>query len=170
MGLKMIGIILVVSGCSGFGIKMAISHIRQEQCLKQLLRIIDYMECDLRYRLASLPDLCREAAKEGSGSIRKVFIRLAEKLDLRTAPDVEQCMIRVLAEVNEIPEQSISALKLLGSSLGHFDLEGQLIGLESVRQECKLSLENLQNNRDVRIRNYKTLGLCAGAALAILLL
>ena len=99
MGLKIIGIIFVVAGCGGFGMKLALNHIREEQGLKQILRILEYMECDLRYRLAPLPDLCRDAAKEGSGAIRKLFYLLANKLDTRTSPDVEHCMIVALSEI-----------------------------------------------------------------------
>jgi len=47
-------------------------------------------------------------------------------------------------------------------------MEGQLKGLESVRQECRRQVETLSYNRDARLRSYQTLGLCAGAALAIL--
>ena len=56
----------------------------------------------------------------------------------------------------------------MGSSLGRFDLEGQLQGLESVRIYCREQLDELSKDRDVRLRSYQTLGLCAGAALAIL--
>ena len=52
--------------------------------------------------------------------------------------------------------------------IGRFDLEGQLQGLESVRVYCRDQLDNLAKDRDVRLRSYQTLGLCAGAALAIL--
>ena len=62
----------------------------------------------------------------------------------------------------------MDALILLGRWLGRFDLDGQLKGLDAVRQECRRHLEELNNNREVRLRSYQTLGLCAGAAIAIL--
>ena len=36
-----------------------------------------------------------------------------------------------------------------------------------VRGDCRTQLKALEQNRDIRLRNYQTLGLCAGAALAI---
>ena len=57
---------------------------------------------------------------------------------------------------------------MLGTSLGRFDLTGQLNGLEQVRSHCRRELEALAGNRDQRVRGYQTLGICAGAALAIL--
>ena len=61
-------------------------------------------------------------------------------------------------------------LRNLGISLGRFDLPGQLQGIHTARGECQSALDRLCSNRDNRLRSYETLGLCAGAALAILLL
>ena len=69
-----------------------------------------------------------------------------------------------------IPDSLREELKLMGKTLGRFDLDGQLRGLESVKDDCIRALEKLSDNRDVRLRSYETLGLCAGAALAILLI
>jgi len=60
--------------------------------------------------------------------------------------------------------------RLLGTSLGRYDLPGQVKGLQNVREECTLELEKMKNNQEERLRSYQTLGLCAGTALVILLL
>ena len=44
------------------------------------------------------------------------------------------------------------------------------IGVETVRGECRRELEQMNVNKDVRLRSYQTLGFCAGAAVAILLI
>ena len=54
--------------------------------------------------------------------------------------------------------------------MGQFDLSGQLKGFEAVNKDCLRELTDLENNRTQRTRSYQTLGLCAGAALAILFL
>ena len=60
-------------------------------------------------------------------------------------------------------------LRLLGQTLGRFDLPGQLKGIKAVQESCRRELARLERNRDARLRSYQTLGLCAGAALVILL-
>lgn len=170
MGLKALGVIFILAGCGGFGFKLAYNHIKEERCLRAFIRILDYMECELQYHMTPLPDLCRQAAAEGEGMIRRIFYLLASGLEDQITPNVEQCMASVLSENKDVPKLTWSAMDLLGKSLGRFDLEGQLKGLESVRQECRRNLNELMQNRDVRLRNYQTLGLCAGAALAILLI
>ena len=168
MSIKLIGAILIISGCGGFGFKISSAHVRQERTLRSLIGILDYMECELQYRLTPLPDLCRQAAGESDGILRTIFLTLTHELEDQISPDVERCMTATLSKIKNIPLYTLEALELLGRSLGRFDLEGQLKGLDAVRQECRRKLDELNTNRDVRLRSYQTLGLCAGAAIAIL--
>ena len=49
-------------------------------------------------------------------------------------------------------------------------MAGQLKGIAATRSACRREVDALLENRDLRLRSYKTLGLCAGAALAVLLI
>lgn len=168
MILKIIGVVLVVGGCGSVGFRIAASYRQEERALRQLIGILDYMECELQYRLTPLPALCRQAAKEFKQMPGKVFFEMASEMDAQIAPDIECCMTAALEKVKEIPSVTRDALVLLGRSMGRFGLDGQLRGIEAVRQECRRNLELLGSNRETRLRSYQTLGLCAGAALAIL--
>ena len=170
MGIKVFGVIFILVGCGGFGFKLASAHKREEGSLRVLIRMLDYMECELQYRLTPLPSLCRQAAIDGNGTLKKVFCKLANCLEDHINPNVDQCMKEAMRCITDIPPITKSELELLGASLGRFDIDGQLKGLEFVRQDCKRNLNELADNRDVRVRSYQTLGLCAGAALAILLI
>lgn len=170
MSVKWIGAVLVMVGCGGFGFSLAASYRREEQMLRQLISVLNFMECELQYRLTPLPELCRQAAREARGGVREVLTRLAQELEEQIAPDVLSCMRSALAGGKDLPRRVGDVCLQLGHSLGRFDLPGQLKGLESVREACRRELEELDKNRDVRLRSYQTLGLCAGAALAILFL
>lgn len=168
MNYKWIGAVLVIVGCGGFGFSLASAHRRKEQLLRQLIRALQYMECELQYRLTPLPDLCRQTGKEANGALREIFLNLARELDWQVSPDAYSCMIAALKKSHELPGNLKKLFLQLGRSLGRFDLHGQLLGLEAVRNACEKELEVLNKNRDARLRSYQTLGLCAGAALAIL--
>ena len=168
MHYKWIGAILIVVGCGGFGFSIAAMQLREERTLRQLIAALDYMECELQYRLTPLPELCRQAGSDARGCIRDLFLCLAEELDTQIAPDVDSCMSAAMGRVREIPTRTREALTLLGQTLGRFDLPGQLKGLDAVRATCRRRLEELTTNKEPRLRSYQTLGLCAGAALAIL--
>lgn len=168
MILKWIGALLVIAGCGGVGFTMAASYKREERCLRALLRALDYMTCELQFRLTPLPELCREAGKECAGPAGQALAALSSELESQISPDADSCMYAALSKMENLPASTTEALRLLGKSLGRFDLDGQLQGIEQVRAHCRRELSGLENGRDQRIRGYQTLGVCAGAALAIL--
>ena len=168
MVIKWIGAICVLAACGGFGFQIAATHRKEVRMLRQVIRILDFAECELQYRLTPLPELCRKAVSECSAPLNTLFLHLSEELEEQISPNVSSCMQAAIARTEQIPKQTQDILVLLGESLGKFDLHGQLRGFESVRGECSRRLEILSNDQEVRLRSYKTLGLCAGAALVIL--
>ena len=170
MSLRWIGALITVFGCGGFGFFLAFQHRQEETNLRQLIAVLDYMECELEYRLTSLPDLCRNAAGISTGRIRNLFQILSRELDRQIAPDAYCCMQAALNGEVKLSDKMGKILSHLGKNMGRFDLPGQIRGISHVRQECVQLLSEMTANRDARLRSYQTLGLCAGAALAILFL
>lgn len=170
MTLKILGAVLIITGCGGVGFAICMSYRREEQALEQLSQSIEWMIWELNYRMPPLAVLCRGAADAGQGAISQVLEQLALELDQQVTPDARTCMNVAIATVANLPEKAEKLLRILGTSLGRFDLQGQISGLEAVGELCKHDLQNMGNGRDMRMRNYQTLGLCAGAALVILFL
>lgn len=168
MNLKWMGAVLIIASCALVGYSMAAGYRREEKALQQLIGALDFMACELQYRLTPLPELCRQAGAEKTGCIGKVLTELAVQLEGRLQPDVAGCMKAALDTSRDLPDKAKDALYLLGQNLGRFDVDGQIKGLESVRAHCRREAEKLALGRDNRLRSYQTLGICAGAALAIL--
>lgn len=165
MLLKWIGAALIVAGCGGTGMAMARNYRKEEQNLQQFLRILDTMTNELSCRGSALPYMIRSAAE---GVFLKLFHELAEELELQLYPDAGCCMAAVMGKHPELSWNMKELLSELGQTLGSFDLDGQLRDLEALRQKCGRILEEHRSKRDKRIMSYQTLGICAGAALAIL--
>lgn len=168
--MRWIGASIVVICCGYFGFSMAIAHRKDEKMLRQIVRAIDFMEYELQYRLTPLPQLLLQAANETNGFVSVVLSKLAGELNDQVSPEVQCCMDAVLLKQKAISRCAREVFHTLGKSLGRFDLQGQLMELDSVRSMCQRYLSALETDRDVRLRSYKTLGLCAGATLAILFL
>ena len=166
--IKVIGAILIVAGCGSVGFKLAADYIREERFLKQLISVLDYMECELQYRMTALPELCLKASELCSSTLSSMLISLNDELEAQISPDAEQCMRAVLCKHKNIPEGAALLLERFGRSLGRFDLKGQLKGIVDIRDECEMQLVKLSEGKDSRVRSYRTLALCAGAALVIL--
>lgn len=165
---KIVGAICVIVGCGAVGFRIAAAYRLEEKALRQLLHTLEYMENELAYRLTSLPQLCRQAAEGRSGPVRQFFLSLSNELEMQLSPDVSRCMTVCLNKQKDIPPITQKMIQTLGDTLGRFELEGQLNGIHSVKLETGQQLDMLCKNKETRIRNYQTLGLCAGVALAIL--
>lgn len=168
MSIKWIGAILIIAGCGGTGFSMAAAYRQQEYILRELTGALDFMSWELQFRLTPLPELCRRAGKECRGAAGAVLTDLARELESQITPDASSCMYAALSRQGHLPPAAVEAMRMLGTGLGRFDLQGQLQGLEQVRLFCRSAMERLACGRDQRIRGYQTLGVCAGAALAIL--
>lgn len=168
MDFKWIGAILIMVSCSGCGFVIAAGKRKEEGLLLQLSGILQYMEADLQYRLTPLPELCRMVAGESKGILQSVFLNLYRELTWQKLPDAGSCMYAALRRTGEIPPRVRRLLVQLGHTLGRFDLPGQLQGIQAVRKHCEESLGAIRKNKDDRLRSYQTLGVCTGAALAII--
>lgn len=168
MTYKWIGAVLVIVGCGGFGFSMAAAHRQEERRLGQLIRALQYMQCELQYHLTPLPELCRQAGAEAGGAVGEVLRGLAQELETQSFPDAASCMRAAIGKSPDLSPGCRRLLVQLGRSLGRFDFSGQLQGLQAVKAACREQRRRLEKDREIRLRSYRTLGLCAGAALAIL--
>lgn len=168
MSEKWLGAIFIIGSCGGFGFSLASDYRKNARALRQLLRALNYMECELQYHLTPLPELCRQAARQADGIVQEILRRLGKELEQQTSPDVEICMKTVLQDTPSVPKAVKRHFKILGKTLGRFDLPGQLKGLEEAQASCRRELDTMKAHQHDTVKNYQVLGLCAGAALAIL--
>lgn len=159
---------MIVLACGGFGFAVAAAFRREEMALRQLIGALEYMQCELQFRMTPLPELCRQAGREHRGEVGGFLLQLSKELESQIAPDVASCMVAAFAKSPPMSGRLKEGFRLLGTSLGKFDVSGQISGLEAVRGYCRRELELMADNRENRLRSYQTLGLCAGAAIAIL--
>ncbi len=168
MNFKIIGALLIVLSCGGFGFLVALHNKKEITLLRELDLILEYMIHELQYRQLPLPELCLRASEQSAGIISKFFQQLAKELSSQILPDVNQCVFAALHKLPIMPSCVSELISVLGINLGKFDLEGQVSGLQWVQSECKRKYEKIAEDQEVKRRSYRTLGLCAGAAIAIL--
>ena len=168
IGIKIFGASIILAGCCYAGFSSATAINKEINSLRVLLSSLDFMSCELQYKLTPLPDLCKQTAEETKGNLSGVFMHLSEELDNQISPDVKSCMRAAISKTKALPDATKKCLLQLGGSLGRFDLNGQINGIESVRDSCKRRLSALETDKDSRIKIFKTLGICAGAAIVIL--
>ncbi len=170
MTLRILGAIIILGTCGGFGFSMVKAYRREEKCLQALSHSVEWMICQLEYSLMPLPQLIRSAAGRENSLVAQVFTALANRLETRRDADASAAMTEVLEQFDNLPLRTHLLLQQLGVSLGKFSLSGQTSCLRGIEQLCQREQNSLSNGREARLRSYRTLGFCAGAALVILFL
>ncbi len=167
---KMLGALLIVMACTAAGFSLAAAYRKEERILQQLVFSMEYMENELQFQMPALAELCRLAASRCTGELRSVWEDLAAELDKQQLADAEGAMITVRRHCTALAPSVQECLELLGKSLGRFQLSGQITGIQAVRERAKQELNRILLHREQRLRSCRTLGICAGLALAILLI
>ncbi len=168
--MKWTGAMLIVGAFGYYGWKQAADYRREERILRQILRTLEWVCNELACRMWPLPVLFRHGAETMEGELRSILLELAGEMEQFTAADAYQCMICVLDHHSDLPENCKSILLKFGSSLGKFDLSGQLKEIMHIQEDVRAVLAEFAANRDEKLRCRWTLSLCAGIALAIVLL
>ncbi len=168
MTFRILGAVFVIVGCGSVGRLVAASKRNEMRTLRDLIAILDLIECELQYRVTPLPGLCHIICAHTNGVLKQLFLSFTEELEKQISPNVEVCMKAAIEKTAHLPELTKGCVTLLGQTLGNYELEGQLRSILSVRDECTRILTAFSKDIDVRIRCYQTLSLCAGAALAII--
>lgn len=168
MTLKIIGAILIIIGCGGFGILLAVNHKKEVFSLEQLIHALSYMENELNYQHSPLPELCKNAANVCKGVVHTALLTISLELESQMSPNVQNCVEAAISKIRDMPKFAKEMFIQLASGFGVFDLQGQSKAIASVRDACNELLNEITKNQEIRLRSYKTLGICAGAALVIL--
>lgn len=168
MCIKWMGSAVVVAACSSIGFLLARGVSREAVLLCRLLCALDTISGELAYRRPVLPDLCKSCGAQIKGDIGDVLHRLGTQLELHSAPDVGTCMSDVLLS-SDLPWIVKAYLSELGDLLGCFDVEGQLQSLSRLQERIQMTLHESEVERTQQQRLYRTLGICAGVALMIIL-
>ena len=168
MILKVIGAILIIFSAYFIGLKVSYAKRRTVHILKQLIVAFEQVVCELNYRKVPLSVIFRRVNTE-SDVVNQLFYNLSDELEGQISPDVICCVKASLLQTKQLPDELSKHVVTMGKYMGTFDLDGQIKGLNSLCKECENMLAHLSENQDIRLRNNRTLVLCAGVAIVILL-
>ena len=164
--LRLSGGFLIVLGCGCFGFSVAANYRDRILDLYEIVRLLELIKAELSYRLTPLPTLMRRVAGQ-SYQYQKLLCRFADTIDSQVLPDLCSCMKIALG--TQVTDHISSVFQRLAASLGNYDLQGQLRQLDGLVEQIRREIKELEEKKDAKLKLYKTLGLCAGSALAILL-
>jgi stage III sporulation protein AB len=168
---KGMGLFCVVLAASWTGFGFARAVRRQAAQLRQLVTALEFMKSEIQYRMTPLPELFGQLAGSPDPAVGGLFGLCAGFLRHdRTCPPAAAFQ-KALGEERRLvlSGETRQTLLALGLALGRFDVEGQCRSIELAERRLQKESDELEAKKRARCRSYETLGICAGLAIAVIL-
>ena len=168
--IRMLGAVCLAAGPVWLGMSAAAELAHRERALGALCAGLELMERELSFRLTPMPELLERLSRQADPPADGLFAGCREGLSSlgeRSLAELWKAGVRQPALLLEAEE--LALLDGLGQVLGSYDGEGQLAALAQTCAALERALAEARSERKRMGRVYQTLGLAAGAFLAILL-
>ena len=162
--IRWLGFLLIVCGASTCGLLLGFGVKREQQICQSLLTALNRMKWELQFRLTPLPELFRFASDDAQVPVSGLFMKISDQITNAPGKPLDPSAFRML------PHEIAAVLSELFRDLGRQDVESQTAALElAIRRIGRILQELTQSGRE-RSRVYRTLGVCAGISLAVILI
>ncbi len=168
---RAIGAILVFLGCSAAGFSAAYSLKRERDLLRAFAGALTLLRSGVAYGAQSIAELFSEAAETAPAPLSGLFRDLSASVAQRPGERLsEHVNVAVCAYSEAVPLPVREAMRSLGAALGGSDTEGQLHAIALCEERIRAAERSAEASLPERGRMRRTLGVCLGAAIAILFL
>lgn len=168
--LRPFGALLVFLGCSAVGFTAASELKREQDLLRAFTASLALLRFEIGYRARSLPEIFSKASQSAPEPLSGFFCRLAGTVSESPGENLSAHIKASLLSSGTLPKPICEALEYLGGSLGGTDTETQLHTISLCENMISTAERELHQEFCQRGRARRTLGVCAGAVLAILFL
>lgn len=166
--MKIIGVIFVILSAGSVGFQMAAALRRKSGLLRELEDALRLMRSEIDVYGTPLPQVFAAMAASTDGTLEALFSCIAKDMDANRWVTPSDAVRLALQNVED--DNIGSVLLPLSKMLGKYDIEAQLQGINSALLQTSQKITDLEQERKLKSKTYRTLGICAGLAVAILLL
>lgn len=166
--MRLIGVVFIVFSAGSVGVRIGFSLRQRCVFLQQLIKAFKLLENEIAFGSTPLPKAFALIGHASDGVVRRIFVGVSERMEKSRWMSPRKAMELTLETVDDKSTDQI--LLDLSEKIGRYDLNAQIDGLKCAQVQTQSLLEELERERSVKSRTYKTLSLCAGLAVAILLI
>lgn len=167
--IRLIGAAVMFLGSTYIGFSAA-SRVRSGlKTLRQLRHSLELMRCEISYTQTPAVKLCGILSKSSDGAVRSFYEAFAEQLP-ECSGNTAVCEALVQKYLPSMPQEVTLAMTQLLSSFGRFGEDEQLQLIDAAYEKICTSIENISAEKQQRCKCYRTLGVCTGLAIAVLVL
>lgn len=170
--MRLAGIILIVVSTGSVGIRIARGLHRRCRFLRQLIDALQLLKNEIAVCATPLPQAFALMAVATDGPLERLFSAIAREMDRNRWTTPLAAVRKALNQTPELPESDPASQTLvdLAARLGKYDTDSQLQGIDLAVLRLTEVLHQAEVEKSTRSKTYQTLGICAGLAMAILLM
>lgn len=171
--IKIIGILMIITACSAFGMRANRRLTIRVQALSSMITAINIIKSEILFKQTQLPEIIEILTYEANPEIRELFKKLQKEMQNADEKTFSHKFTKVLNE-NEYAlnfhKEDTKILSDLGFSLGRYDVETQANIIEYTKQRLDMNLSKAIKEREEQGRIYKTIGIGLGVIISMTML
>lgn len=169
---KIIGCILVITGCSAIGFFEADKMRKRLLEMQYIRRYVLFMKGEIRSGNKTIPETLLQLGKRANGIWKNFFQKTGEKLwdtSNGTLDKVWRMQVQDSLAKSYLRDEDKRQWIELGENLGYLDREMQLNLLAVYEEHLSESIEREKEQIATHTKLYQALGVMSGVFLAIIL-
>ena len=169
--IRWFGFILIVTGAAASGSLLAAGVRRSVRQCTAMQNALAFMKAEIEFHLTPLDQISMQMASMLPQPLSLVFRSVSR--DIRRMPGVlpGSLMRRALnVHRNKITPELSKILADLFELLGKQDVLAQVRAAELAEARLKQEIHRIEAEKKDRCRTYRTIGICAGLAVAVILI
>lgn len=169
--MKLVGVLFVVISAASVGFRFSYAVRQRCSLLGQLILALRLLKNELSSHGTPVPEAFGFVAAVTKGSAADYFSAAAKQMNQKRWMMPEKALELAADKLKELSADDPvrTVLRDFASCIGRFELESQLNGIENVAARLEELRRLSEQEKTLRCRTYRALGLCTGLALAILL-
>lgn len=166
--MRLAGIVFIMVSAISVGARVA--AILRKRCthMRQLLRALQLLKNELLFAVVPLPKAFSIMSASAEGSLSMLFRDVSQRMEENRWMSPKTAMEKSLDTYPD--DVSGDILLELSGKLGKYDLDAQVMSIDFAMERTQKLLNCMEEERSVKSKTYKTLSICAGMAIVILLL
>lgn len=138
--------------------------------LEKINGLLNIFKAKIKFTCLTIQEIFNQIYEENKDNIGEIFKNASDYMNEESSKKAWEKSLENATKKTNFNEEDITTLKTLGKMLGNTDMAGQVSQIEFTEQMLLERIENAKVEKKKNSKLYKTLGITAGLAIAIILI
>ncbi len=170
--LKIIGVIMICTGCTALGFKVGDVYIKHYKELIYLKKVFVMIKGEIRYNCGMLSEVFLNVSAKVKQPYKEAFVLLSEQLEERDDKSFDTMWNNIFIErlrTSSLWSEDLLGLIELGESMGYLDKQMQINSIDLFIDNLETQINEIYGKLEGNTKLYRALGVLSGLLITILI-